>query len=131
MKSAHRVAACCVLACSVAGCATPRAGLSSGAREAVSVNATVDRAKQAAHVGASKAEVIAALGAATVVRFATGYEVWVYRLAVDEPGKKTSNSRTAVKEQGKASTETLSEFVILFAPSGTVVESRLRTMSPA
>ena len=132
MKLEHRVAACCVLACCVAGCATPRAGLSRGAREAVTVNAiAVDRAQQAAQVGASKADVIAALGEATVVRFATGYEIWVYRLAVDQPRKQTTDSRATAKERDKASMEALSEFVILFAPSETVIKSRVRTMPPA
>ena len=56
----------------------------------------------------SKADVVAALGAATVVNFDSGYEVWVYR----------------AKSRGPA--ETKAEFVILFAPDGIVKKTRLR-----
>ena len=56
----------------------------------------------------NRAEVIAALGKATVVKFNSGFEVWVYR--------------------GKANTSAAgrSEFVILFAPSGIVKKTRIR-----
>ena len=56
----------------------------------------------------NKAEVLAALGAATVINFDSGFEVWVYR----------AESRTPV--------EAKAEFVILFAPSGIVKKTRLR-----
>ena len=56
----------------------------------------------------TKAEVIAALGPATVIQFDSGFEVWVYRAKSREP--------TAAK----------AEFVILFAPSGIVKKTRTR-----
>jgi hypothetical protein len=56
----------------------------------------------------TKAEVAAALGPATVVRFGSGYEVWAYR-------EKLPRSPTPG-----------AEFVILFAPSGIVQKTRLR-----
>lgn len=56
----------------------------------------------------SKQEVMAALGPATVVRFDSGYEVWVYR-------KNPLKSEAAN-----------AEFVILFAPSGIVKKARIR-----
>ena len=56
----------------------------------------------------NKAEVTAALGAATVINFDSGYEVWVYR----------------AKSRGPA--ETKAEFVILFSPDGVVKKTRLR-----
>ena len=56
----------------------------------------------------SKADVLAALGAATVINFDSGYEVWVYRVKSREPA------------------ETKAEFVILFSPDGVVKKTRLR-----
>ena len=56
----------------------------------------------------SKADVTAALGAATVINFDSGYEVWVYRAKSREPA------------------ETKAEFVILFSPDGVVKKTRLR-----
>lgn len=56
----------------------------------------------------SKQDVMAALGPATVVRFDSGYEVWVYR-------RNPLRSELAN-----------AEFVILFAPSGIVKKTRIR-----
>jgi hypothetical protein len=60
----------------------------------------------------TKADVAAALGPGTVVRFDSGYEAWVYRAkaykpAVDAPGTN--------------------ELVVLFTPSGIVKKTRIRT----
>jgi hypothetical protein len=54
----------------------------------------------------TKADIAAALGEATTIRFESGYEVWLYRLG---------------SRDGHA------EFVILFTPTGVVAKSRLRT----
>ena len=71
---------------------------------------TMQNARDAIAVGAAtKADVIAALGPATAVKFDSGFEVWVY-------GAKSS-SEAATSE---------AEFVILFAPSGVVTKTRLR-----
>ena len=56
----------------------------------------------------NQADVTAALGPATVVRFDSGYEVWAYR-------GKTSKAAAPGEE-----------FVILFAPSGIVKKTRIR-----
>lgn len=56
----------------------------------------------------SKADVMALLGAATVITFDSGYEVWVYRAKSREPAKARA------------------EFVILFSPEGVVKRTRLR-----
>ena len=56
----------------------------------------------------TKADVMAALGAATVISFDSGYEVWVYRAKSREPA------------------EAKAEFVILFGPDGVVRKTRLR-----
>lgn len=70
---------------------------------------SMETAMQTVAVGnSSKDDVMAALGPGTVVRFDSGYEVWLYRAA-------PSGSNTA-----KA------EFVILFDPSGTVKKTRIR-----
>ncbi|MDB5886207.1 MAG: hypothetical protein JWR74_2378 [Polaromonas sp.] len=70
---------------------------------------TMQAAMQAVSIGqSSKADVLAALGPATVVPFDSGYEVWVYR----------RNPRKS--EAGQA------EFVVLFAPSGIVKKMRIR-----
>lgn len=60
----------------------------------------------------TKADVAAALGTGAVVKFDSGYEAWVYRAkaykpAVDAPGTN--------------------ELVVLFAPSGIVKKTRIRT----
>ena len=56
----------------------------------------------------SKADVMTALGAATVINFDSGFEVWVYRAKSREPA------------------EAKAEFVILFSPDGVVKKTRLR-----
>lgn len=56
----------------------------------------------------SKADVMAALGAATVINFDSGFEVWVYRAG------------------SRAPADTKAEFVILFTPGGIVKKTRLR-----
>lgn len=61
----------------------------------------------------TKADVLAALGPATVIRFDSGYEVWAYR---DKP------ARAAVPGN---------ELVILFTPDGVVKKTRVRLASRA
>ena len=61
----------------------------------------------------TKAEVMAQLGAATVINFISGFEVWVYRSGSREPS------------------ETKAEFVILFTPDGIVKKTRTRPAYPA
>ena len=61
----------------------------------------------------TKAEVMAALGAATVINFDSGFEVWVYRA------------------RSRAPSETKAEFVILFTPDGIVKKTRVRPAYPA
>ena len=59
-----------------------------------------------------KADVLAELGAATVITFDSGYEVWVYRVKSREPA------------------EVKAEFVILFSPDGVVKKTRIRPAYP-
>jgi outer membrane protein assembly factor BamE (lipoprotein component of BamABCDE complex) len=73
---------------------------------------SLQSAKDAIVAGKStKADVAAVLGHGTVVKFDSGYEVWVYRAkaykpAVDAPGTN--------------------ELVVLFSPSGVVKKTRIR-----
>jgi hypothetical protein len=105
------LAACLALA----GCASPMDERE--ARNALPEFRTAGMSMQAAKDAiipgkSTKADVTAALGPGTVVKFDSGYEVWVYRAkaykpAVDAPGTN--------------------ELVVLFAPSGIVKKTRIRT----
>jgi hypothetical protein len=73
---------------------------------------TMENARDAVAAGkATKADVIAALGDATVIRFDSGFEIWVYR---------------AMSAGAKSAAPGAAEFVILFAPSGIVKKTRIR-----
>ena len=96
----------------LAGCAGP-AGLF-GAESKVSPfrdpGMGMQNASDAITIGqATKADVLAALGPTTAVKFDSGFEVWVY-------GAKSSSEKEAAQ----------AEFVILFAPSGIVKKTRIR-----
>ena len=70
---------------------------------------SMQAASEAVVIGqSSKQDVMATLGPATVVRFDSGYEVWVYR-------------RNPLRSEAAHD-----EFVILFAPSGIVKKTRIR-----
>ena len=70
---------------------------------------SVQEALDAVVIGKStQADVAAALGKAAVIKFDSGFEVWVYRVR---------SSEVAVKK---------SEVVLLFAPSGVVKKVRVR-----
>lgn len=98
----------------LAGCAVP-SGFSGGGDTSHPFRdpgLSMQAASEAVVIGqSSKRDVMAALGPATVVKFESGYEVWVYR----------RNPRRS--EPANA------EFVILFAPSGIVKKTRIRPAS--
>ena len=72
-------------------------------------NMSMQNASDAIAIGkATKVDVIAALGPATVIKFDSGFEVWLYR------------AKSAERAAAKA------EFVLLFAPSGIVKKTRIR-----
>ena len=105
-----RTSMACVCCLWLAGCAGP--ALFSGGTDAPPFSnpaLSMQGANDSVIPGkTSKADVIAALGAATVINFESGYEVWVYR----------------AKSRGPA--ETRAEFVILFGTDGVVKKTRLR-----
>lgn len=85
---------------------------------------SAENARNAITIGKStKADVMAVLGKTTAVTFDSGYEVWVYEItggAVDLGalfGRAGSGRRTPDR----------TEFVILFAPSGVVAKTRIRS----
>lgn len=95
----------------LAGCAGPLGFFNSedAAPTFRDKNMSVQEARDTIVIGTStKADIIAALGNATVVKFDSGYEVWVYR---------TKAPRAAA---------TKPELVILFTPSGIVKKTRIR-----
>ena len=96
----------------VAGCASGRLGLFGGQSITPPFHnpiLSMQAASNSVTPGqTSKAEVLAALGPATVLTFDSGFEVWVYRTKSAEPIAAHA------------------ELVILFAPSGIVAKSRIR-----
>ena len=94
----------------LAGCAGP--GLFTGGADTSAFSnpaVSMQNAGDAIVIGkTTKAEVLAALGAATVINFDSGFEVWVYRA------------------KSRAPAETKAEFVILFGPDGIVKKKRLQ-----
>jgi hypothetical protein len=102
-----------IVACGLwlAGCAGGGAPFAAGNTNVVFSNESmsVQQAAAAVVVGQStKADVLAALGLATTIRFDSGHEVWVYR---SKPLRAPATG---------------AEFVILFAPSGSVQKTRIR-----
>ena len=94
------------------GCAGGGELFTSGRTDVVFSNKSmsVQQAAAAVLLGQStKADVLAALGPATTIRFDSGHEVWVYR------GRPLRAPATGA------------EFVILFTPSGTVQKTRIRS----
>jgi outer membrane protein assembly factor BamE (lipoprotein component of BamABCDE complex) len=126
MKAWWRTGAALALAGCIAGCATPP---STATRDVVTSRQTgliaPDRTADAVAIGQStRADVIAALGETLVIRFDTGYEVWVYRLAMSD---QETRSRFLVRPGSqRAGRDTTAEFVVLFAPSGIVKKTRIR-----
>ena len=104
--------ACCLW---LAACAGP--GLFSGGSDAPPFSnpaLSMQSASDSIIIGkSSKADVMTALGAATVINFDSGYEVWVYRVKSREPA------------------EAKAEFVVLFWTDGVVKKTRLRPVYAA
>lgn len=102
-----------VLALLLAGCASLASREPEIALEPGEVR-SAPAARDAVALGQStKADVRAALGEATVIDFASGYEVWVYK----EPRLKGTADKPAPPAR---------ELVLLFAPSGIATKARVR-----
>jgi hypothetical protein len=86
-----------------------------------------EHAKQGVVPGKStRADVTAVLGESLVIRFDSGYEVWVYRLDNASPRDEDPVRRFF---QRKVEPPAADEFVVLFAPSGVVAKTRVRPAS--
>ncbi|MBF8279700.1 MAG: hypothetical protein HW385_1132 [candidate division NC10 bacterium] len=82
----------------------------------------------------TKADLIAALGKTTVIRFDSGFEVWVYRYAgVGVTGETAARADSVERIEHSVwdkGTSAKTEFVVLFAPSGVVTKTRIRPAPP-
>ena len=122
----------CALCFGIGGCAE--------SRTPVAPNATVtplqakvlpaeDSASAIVPGESTKADVVAALGKTAAIRFDSGFEVWVYRIASDAPpaaraAQRPERQDAAEDEPAKA------ELVVLFDPSGVVKKKRMRLPPP-
>ena len=89
-------------ACAVPGPATEPSAIVMSER---ATDITQERAARAVTIGrSSRADVAGALGETQAIRFDSGYEIWVYRLANTQTG----------------------EFLVLFSPAGVVTKTRVR-----
>ena len=99
----------CAGALSLGACANSARSAATNLPTFRDANMSLQAASASAAPGkTTKAEVLAALGVATVLRFDSGFEVWVYRL------KPPSADASAA------------EFVILFTPDGIASKTRIR-----
>jgi hypothetical protein len=103
-------AACIAVAALAAGCGAPGRLAEDGPGFVQARGVTPQSARDAIAPGKStRAEVAAALGPATVIRFDSGYEVWVYRWKGAQPTPRAAT-----------------ELVVLFEPSGVARKARIR-----
>jgi hypothetical protein len=125
--SFHTGFVCAFCAC-VAGCAA------TGTTSVTGTAATLMRAKtitardarDAIVIGKStKSDVLAALGNTVVIRFDSGFEIWVYQYSGDTTAKANGVERIEYAGSGNG-TLGKTEFVVLFAPSGVVTKTRIR-----
>ena len=124
MKASSSVACAIFFAAMIAGCAMQPGTAIDTDEGASGKGITAERALSAVVIGRStQGDVRAALGETTVVRFESGYEVWVYPIA-DAAPPRTGSARTRSQDEPRA---TRAEFVILFAPSGRATKTRLRS----
>lgn len=88
---------------------------------------TMEQARNvAALVPLGRSELVAALGEASGVRFESGYEVLVYPVARQTSSHESDADPDASADEQSRST---AELVVLVAPSGHVVKTRIRLPS--
>jgi hypothetical protein len=120
MKAPSRAGIALAFCACVAGCA--------GTGSVTTIPAVSTR--NAITVGQStKADVLAALGKTTAVSFDSGFEVWVYQFKSDVAAKQGVAERFGFAGSDKEKPG-ITEFVILFAPSGVVTKTRIRVPPP-
>lgn len=111
VKRLSRLSLACAGCVVVAACALAPAPMAASAGVPVRTLATADAAALVRVGSSTQADAMAALGPTNSIRFASGYEVWVYHY----PGIGRAAQR--------------GEFVLLFAPSGVLVKARMRSAS--
>lgn len=128
MRRVDGVGAIAMLASAlVAGCAAGTVSAPAGHEPpGLDPDTAQEVAADLARGGHARAEVTSRLGNAIVVRFDSGYEVWVYRIADSGVAKHA----TARAKRGETQSDAAGELVILLAPSGEVVKVRTR-LAPA
>lgn len=120
-----RVLTAVACAAGLIGCAAAPSGPRVAAPSPPTTLVAAERATQAAVAGTStKADVAAALGETLALRFHSGFEVWVYRLAGGTADAAAQRAPAKPAARGKSA-----EFVILFSPSGVVAKTRIRPAS--
>ena len=127
-KSLLRAGVAFAICACVAACAVPGSSRTSAetARPLPAGIILAQDAQRAVIIGKStKADVIAALGETTVIRFDSGSEVWVYHVDDGEPASKSWMERIGLAGPKRA-TRGRTEFVVVFAPSGVVTKTRTR-----
>lgn len=118
----------------LAGCATQAPPIPAGAATPATHEATAVVMATSARslIGSPRGEVLAALGPATVIRFDSGYEVWVYRFVEPAARKRAKEPAAASGRQGEPDrARRPSELVMLFTPAGVVAKVRVRAEEPA
>jgi hypothetical protein len=116
------------LSIAIGGCATPGTVPTAVVTPIAPKVIPADRVKHAVLPGRStRADVLQALGESLVIRFDSGYEVWVYRL---DGGMYDTKRGLSFLSGLKAEPRAAGEFVILFAPSGVVAKTRIRPAPP-
>ena len=106
-----RVSIICALCACAAGCAAPGSSLTAVPAHVASAAVIIGKS--------TKADVIAALGKTKGIGFDSGFEVWVYQVTGGAP---------AIPGWRKPG---ITEFVLLFDPSGVVTKTRIRPAPPS
>jgi hypothetical protein len=122
-----RIAAAAALTAALWGCAGP------GSRSAATLPGTRAVSEDAARSGvvlgrSTQAQVLAALGPTTRVRFDSGYEVWVYRWEGGRPAAGAARDEAPARAAAKGTNTAngADEYVLLFDPAGIVTKARVR-----
>jgi len=123
MSALAHVVRACLLACCLGGCAS----VGSGSFQTYEDCTLAQRIQ----VGIStKSEIEAILGTAAIVRFDSGYEVWVYKHKKGAP--KLLQFVPVVGLAARMIPAHTRELALLFSPDGVVKKFRLmRTQAPA
>ena len=136
MSAARGALAAFALCALVAGCASPGSTTDIGATAMQSTTRTVSSRdlRGAIITGKStRTNLLDALGSTTVIRFDSGYEVWVYRTTGEEAADVDAGRPGAAPGTGKAgpAKPAETEFLVLLSPRGIVTRTRIRPPPPA